>query len=1285
MLLRLLCIGLFLLCNYPNSIQAQIAYNPFTQNIHYTPEPSVIGFECGDTPQLLFTMGMTTQNDATNYINQPIVIHVLIEGFSFKNTTSNWIQGAYSGFFNWSVNPLNANELIGIQQDTLPGTGTDPLNPNPLSSGEISVALQVPASVSGSSILGATVWLDIPQYMSAFNSISDDDEASQTQFSCGSSVCSVPPHIISLPGANFCLNDHVVFVAEGVPGAVLTWNYPPASGVSSSISGSTSSLDLGLLQTSHTGWYIVSQTVPGCNQVLSDSIYVHAIAAPILQNLTTSCVNNQGQIQVQASGTNLEYSINGTAFQSSNTLSTIPGVSFQLAIREQNSNCVVHYSGACVNCSTTNFCQATRPDSIQVPGLACIDQEIPLIVYSDSSFTGNWSSSGDGQFSMASCNTYPCVVYYTAGPADRLRGYTVLFFTGLDPDGSGPCQAIQCTKTVRWIEALLPAVLQGDNSLCEGESLSFESHGMPALHQWITPTGNYTAGSTLQKIATLADYGSWIHVQSAAGCTSQWDTFQIEVLAQPNLQVSAQVLPEFCSGQGNGSIQLNIQGGSGQYKSWYNQNPGTTKLGSSLVFNYLAPGHYSVSIHDGSCASHQQNFSYFVDSGRHVKAPVLTANTTVCQGEMLSMSAGTDAGNSLLWTHSSSGMQWTGNPVSLGNSPLFITGSFQVKAIDSVGCGSAAVPFQVVVHPKPVISETMVTCTGLVASLFVIATIQQGQMEYALNGGPYQQSPEFLNLNSGIYTIYVRGISGGCVAEEQVQVKNCACQQAADITVNHPLVACGQTSIPLEANFLSSRTLIWNTTGSGSFSNTVTNSGHSTTQYIPSASDIQTGYVQIHAISPDPDGNGDCTTESNQFLIHLRDSIHGLQVFGEQMHCEGDTLMLETNLYPIPITWWGPGFTDSITAPYLSISNAKNYHSGWYYATLQGPGCQVYTDSVQRNIRQKPNLQITENSISETCEFQGNGQIEFNVQGGSGLYQSAMAGLPFQLWPDTSFQYRWLAAGTHKFYIADQSCPNAPDSLQVTLSSGYHVNPPSSVPVETHVCQGSILTILSTGPAGEYHWSSSNGTNFTGNPLLIENVDTGSTGMYTVKRIENGCASIGLSTNVTVFPNPTWVGLDTLCGEETSSIRLKAANATNYTNEYRINQGPWQTDSLFSGLGNGLYQAQIRTAGSSCVSEEISLEMACSCYCNREASAAVIPNPSSGAFRVRIDLIEPEEILEWKLVSMQGQLVASGVIEPQGLLVEIPITDIGLRSGTYSLNIHLQNSTLIRPVQILHP
>lgn len=1285
MTLRLFIFFLLAFCCHITFGQVQMAYNPFTQNIHYAPEPSVIGFECGNTPQLLFTMGMTTQNNATNYSNQPLVVHVLIEGFSFKNTVPTWIQGAYSGFFDWHVNPQNSKELIGIQQDTLPGTGTDPLNPNPLSSGEIAVALEVPASVSGSNILGATVWMDIPLYMSAFNSVADDDEASQTQFSCGSTACSVPPQIRSLPGNSFCLNDHVVLVAEGVPGSVLTWSYPSSSVFSESSNGTTSSLDLGLIQTSHSGWYIVTQNVPGCNQILSDSIYVNVMPTPVVQNVTTTCVNNQGQIQVQASGANLVYSLNGMAYQNSSTLVTSPGVSFQLAIRELSSNCVVYYSGACVNCSTTNFCQAIRPDSTKVPSLACFNQTIPLIVFSDSTFVGNWSTSGDGQFSNATCNTYPCTTYYEAGALDRLRGSTVFFFTGIDPDGSGPCQAIQYTKNVQWIEELLPAMIQGDTSVCVGEALIFEAKGIPALHQWMTPSGNYTAGSTFQKMAMPPDDGSWIHIQSATGCTTVYDTFQVEVLAQPNLLVNAQVLPEFCSGQGNGSIQLNIQGGSGHYKSWYNQNLGTSKSGTPLLFNYLAPGNYSVSVHDSSCASHQQNFSYFVDSGRYVHAPYLSLNTTVCQGEPLSFNALADVGNSLLWTQSSSGLQWAGNPISLGNSTLFMTGNYQVKAIDSMGCGSIAVPFQVVVHPKPVISESVVTCAGVEANLFIHATIQQGQIEYSLNGGPYQNNPEFLNLNAGVYTISVRGIPGGCVTEELVHVKNCACQQAADIVVNHPLVACGQASIPLEANLLSSRTLIWNTSGSGNFSNTITIGGHSSTLYHPTASDILNGSILISAISPDPDGMGDCTSETKQIRIYLRDSIHSLQVIGQDTYCEGDTLMLESNLYPIPLTWWGPGFTDSMTATYLSKAKCTYLNSGWYSAALQGPGCSVHRDSIQLNILQRPNLQITENSIPETCEFQGNGQIEFKVQGGSGLYQSAMAGFPFQPWVDTSYRYRWLAAGTHKFYIADQSCPNAVDSVQVTLSSGYHVDPPTSIPGEISVCQGSTLSILSSGPAGEYQWSSSNGTNYTGNPLVVEDVDTGSNGIYTVKRIENGCASLGLGTTVKVFPNPEWVGLDTLCGEETSSIHLKATNAPGYMNEYRIHQGAWQTDPLFSGIGNGLYQAQIRTLGSSCVSEEISLELSCSCYCNREASAAVIPNPCSGAFHVRVELIEPEELLEWKLVSMQGQVVASGLLEPSGLLVDIPVTDIVLRPGTYSLNIHLQNSTLIRPVQIIQP
>ena len=49
----------------------QTAYNPFTQNIHFAPEPTVAGFECGTVQTVTFTQGLTTQADATDWVNNP--------------------------------------------------------------------------------------------------------------------------------------------------------------------------------------------------------------------------------------------------------------------------------------------------------------------------------------------------------------------------------------------------------------------------------------------------------------------------------------------------------------------------------------------------------------------------------------------------------------------------------------------------------------------------------------------------------------------------------------------------------------------------------------------------------------------------------------------------------------------------------------------------------------------------------------------------------------------------------------------------------------------------------------------------------------------------------------------------------------------------------------------------------------------------------------------------------------------------------------------------------------
>lgn len=164
---------------------AQTAYNPFTQNIHFEPEPTAFGFECGSTPNVEFTQGITTAADATQWQTQPLVVTICITGFEFDGTTAaSVVSGSYSTNFTWAFDPFAPNCIVGTQSQTLPGTGSNPLNPNPLSSGDINVALTVPTTSPLSTVLAVNVNLQVPGYMAQFNSTPDDNESTQTQTFC---------------------------------------------------------------------------------------------------------------------------------------------------------------------------------------------------------------------------------------------------------------------------------------------------------------------------------------------------------------------------------------------------------------------------------------------------------------------------------------------------------------------------------------------------------------------------------------------------------------------------------------------------------------------------------------------------------------------------------------------------------------------------------------------------------------------------------------------------------------------------------------------------------------------------------------------------------------------------------------------------------------------------------------------------------------------------------------------------------------------------------------------
>ena len=191
-----------------SGVWAQTAYNPFTQNIHFEPEPTAAGFSCWSSPNVEFTQGITTADSATDWQNNPLIVTVCIAGFEFDgNNAAVVVSGSYASNFTWAFDPLSPDScIIGTQNQTLYGTGDNPLYSDPRSSGDVNIALTVPTISPIGTVLAVNVNLTVPAYMSTFNSGPDDTESTQTQTFCDLKVIGTVFHDTNR--TNFLLDRH---------------------------------------------------------------------------------------------------------------------------------------------------------------------------------------------------------------------------------------------------------------------------------------------------------------------------------------------------------------------------------------------------------------------------------------------------------------------------------------------------------------------------------------------------------------------------------------------------------------------------------------------------------------------------------------------------------------------------------------------------------------------------------------------------------------------------------------------------------------------------------------------------------------------------------------------------------------------------------------------------------------------------------------------------------------------------------------------------------------------
>jgi Secretion system C-terminal sorting domain/SprB repeat len=1153
--------------------------------------------------------------------------------------------------------------------------------------------VEIPSTVNANSMLTN---LSDPSYMGSASSLTAGSIMTNAfvtpntyeVYTLASKYYIAAPVCTSYPNNQYCLGNNVVLKATGVLGATFTWEMPigTLATVDNSISGE-STVTINSLTAASNGLYRVRQTEAGHSSSDWDTILVNGGSKPTINFVSTSCVSNTGEITVNATpSSGLEFAVNGGNYQTSNVLSTPAGSTFVVAVKEQNASCVVYYSGQCVNCNAQSSCTSPAKDSLVSPSFACIGTPIALSNFITNATSTSFTSNGTGTLSTTLSNTANTNFTYTPSATDVANGGVIITATTNDPDGAGPCTSAVKSVLIQLANGLVAPTIVTNSPVCENSTMTFEAVGLVGNISWLGANG-YTSTNNPETIAnTPANMqGLLTATISAVGCSNVSANTNVMVIAAPNLTVNITPHNELCAGNGNGSIEVNVAGGSGNYTICYNTNLSNCVNGTYANFQYVAPGNYIITVVDQACPNNTFSYPVTIGAGMVVATPVVASTISTCAGNDLILVGTTPSvTDNINWTFAGNNFNAVGNPVIRHNATMAMSGIYFAKTIATNGCASLAVPVNVTVNETPVINHVQVNCLLTSSKVVVTATLSAGTMMYSLDGITYQTSNIFNNFSGGNYTLYVKNSATNCIATQQVLIPNCACPNEPVVTITHPLTSCGLTAIPLIASFTNVSNATWTTAGTGTFSTTNGASGF-TTNYTPSNAELVAGECNVTLTTADPDGAGPCTPVSKLIKIKLVNSLQQPTITKNQAtYCAGDSVVLMSNVTD-SVEWNGVGgfYSNQSNA---TIVNATQFLSGYYKVTAKGNGCVSKMDSMLITIAAPPTLTVTTSAINETCEGKGNGEITVNVTGGTGNY-IVCNDLGINCNNTTATHtFKYLAPATYAIHVSDVSCPNYRVIKPTTVGAGLHVDTVLTASYNNPVCAGNDLVLTATTPVGSTVLWTDGTNNYSafGNSITRSNSKSEMSGVYKVQRVENGCASAPKYLDVHVYDNPSIATVDTLCIGSIDSGRLvvNATIAPTDVMEYSINGGAFQTSNVFDNLSNGLFQVSARAVGSNCVTMMSDVELYCNCFCNKDATINVFPNPNEGSFAVQGELVVESSDITITVVDMGGRKVYETQLTSKAGTFNHSIDIRRYATGAYLLTLNIDGEKFVKPIMV---
>lgn len=590
-----------------------------------------------------------------------------------------------------------------------------------------------------------------------------------------------------------------------------------------------------------------------------------------------------------------------------------------------------------------------------------------------------------------------------------------------------------------------------------------------------------------------------VTVTDANGCTA-FNTALVQHAAAAPVASLAVINPVQCFGGSDGSIQLNVTGGTPPYTYLWNNG----SVDSTL--NQITAGIYSVTVSDANGCEGNAQIQVTEPTTPLLVLPTIMSNV-LCNGGSggmidLVVNGGT-APYTYLWNNGIT----SSNP---GNLPA---GNYSVTVTDNNGC--TAVATTAVSQPSPldiVATKQDVSCfNGLDGVIQLAVTGGTSPYSYLWNTGATISSPS--GLAAGIYSVTVTDVNG--------------CQQLKTFEIAQP-------SMPL----MLLPTIVSNVTCHGDQDgaiNLTINGGTAPYQYLWSNGDTAANLNNL------PAGNYSITvTDARGCSSVATTAISQPPSFDiveliEMVSCsngQDGAIQITVSGGNAPYQYlWSNG---------NSSSSATNLSSGLYSVTItDANGCSSIRSF---EITQPSPLGINGITQPVTCYNGQDGSVNVTVQGGNAPYT--------YVWNSgtTMPALSGLSSGVYTVTITDGSGCTGTASYQVLEPS----NPVSvNGTVQNAGClngnNGSV-TLQVTGGTSPYHYLWNNGntsSQISGMPLGNYMVTvTDSRGCEIMRNfVIDDLSEINLNIN----------GSDTICVGETVTLVADSIDAANYQWYYNGN------------------------------------------------------------------------------------------------------------------------------------